>query len=250
MNRRGSDAVELRWFQKGFNYSQDGPGNRLVYHLCGCNMRCPWCSNPEGMVNAPGRGRGEAVDDVAAAIISARAMFFDGGGATFTGGECTLQFDALAALLKRLREAGVDTCIETNATHPRLEALFPLLNTLIADFKHPDDEAHRRWTGMGNADVLRNLRAAAEYGLPLQLRVPLIHGVNDDDAALEGFRDFFAAVNRPGMTVEFLRYHEYGREKWAKLGREYAMQDAFLPEGRAEKFEKACRDAGVRIVRT
>ncbi|MFD1401922.1 MULTISPECIES: 4Fe-4S cluster-binding domain-containing protein [Robinsoniella] len=26
---------------------QDGPGNRLFYHLQGCNMRCPWCGNPE-----------------------------------------------------------------------------------------------------------------------------------------------------------------------------------------------------------
>lgn len=39
----------MRVFQKGFNYSQDGYGNRLVYHLQGCNMICPWCSNPEGM---------------------------------------------------------------------------------------------------------------------------------------------------------------------------------------------------------
>lgn len=39
----------MKIFQKGFNYSQDGDGNRLVYHLQGCNMDCPWCANPEGM---------------------------------------------------------------------------------------------------------------------------------------------------------------------------------------------------------
>ena len=39
----------MKIFQKGFNYSQDGDGNRLVYHLQGCNMHCPWCANPEGM---------------------------------------------------------------------------------------------------------------------------------------------------------------------------------------------------------
>lgn len=41
--------MKLHIFQKGFNYGQDGPGNRLVYHLQGCNFRCPWCANPESM---------------------------------------------------------------------------------------------------------------------------------------------------------------------------------------------------------
>ena len=211
--------MELWYFQKGFNFSQDGPGNRLVYHLCGCNLRCPWCSNPEGMRRYEGYARSATVDQILRELLSARAMFFEGGGVTLTGGEATLQFDAVLELLKRARAEGIDTCMETNATHPRFPELLPWLNTLIADFKHPDDEA-------------------------------LIHGVNDDDQALAGFVSFFSQLQRPKMTVEFLRYHEYGKDKWKKLGLEYAMHDAFVAEQRAVEFEQACREAGVAVVRT
>jgi pyruvate formate lyase activating enzyme len=39
----------IKIFGKGWNFSQDGPGNRLLFHFQGCNLFCPWCSNPEGI---------------------------------------------------------------------------------------------------------------------------------------------------------------------------------------------------------
>ena len=49
MTQPVSDKDCLKIFAKGWNFSQDGQGNRLLYHLQGCNLICPWCSNPEGI---------------------------------------------------------------------------------------------------------------------------------------------------------------------------------------------------------
>ena len=40
--------MRITVFQKGFNYSQDGQGNRLVFHLQGCNM-APVVREPRGI---------------------------------------------------------------------------------------------------------------------------------------------------------------------------------------------------------
>ncbi len=241
--------MTIEYFQKGFNYAQDGPGNRLVYHLAGCNMRCPWCSNPEGMAQGQGGNRREDVGAIARAVIAAKPMFFAGGGLTLTGGEATVQFDAVKALLERVRAAGVHTALETNATHPRLPELFPHLDLLIADFKHPDEAAHLGFTGVSGDWVRKNLERAADAGVELLIRIPLIHGVNDDEASLEGFRATLARF-AGRANVEVLRYHEYGKDKWAKAGQTYQMEDAFLPAGRAEALEKLLKAESLNVIRT
>lgn len=43
------DSEQICIFSKGWNFSQDGPGNRFILHFQGCNLFCPWCSNPEGI---------------------------------------------------------------------------------------------------------------------------------------------------------------------------------------------------------
>jgi pyruvate formate lyase activating enzyme len=241
--------MTIEYFQKGFNFGQDGPGNRLVIHLAGCNMRCPWCSNPEGMASGRAGNRREDVETVARFVIAANPMFFDGGGLTLTGGEATNQFDAVKELLSRVRAEGVHTALETNGANPRLPELFPLVDYLIMDFKHPFEAEHLSWTGVLGEPVGANLARAAAEGVNLLIRIPLIHGVNDQDEALEGFREFLKQFSGRAR-VEVLRYHEYGRDKWIKLGLPYRMEDAFLPAGRAEALEKMLKAEGLEIVRT
>ena len=123
------------------------------------------------------------------------------------------------------------------------------MNLLIADFKHPDEAAHLKFTGVSGEMVLRNLERAADAGMELLIRIPLIHGVNDDEASFEGFRQALTRFGG-GAKLEVLRYHEYGKDKWAKAGLVYQMQDAFLPAGRAEALEKLLKAEGLQVIRT
>lgn len=242
--------MELAIFQKGFNYSQDGPGNRLVYHLQGCNLHCPWCSNPEGM--SPQGGERRTVDELVAEVLRSRPMFFDGGGVTLTGGEATLQFPAVLELLQRLHQAGVHTAIETNGTHPHLPELFPFLRYMMIDCKHFDPQRFAAVTGGALDAVVANLHAARSRGLEFALRIPVIGGFNDGPAAAEGFvRLLDPLFLSCRTTVELLPYHEYGKDKWAALGRPYQMTgEAFVSPETIAAMEAVFQARGYQIVHT
>lgn len=235
-------------FQKGFNYSQDGQGNRLVYHMQGCNLCCPWCSNAEGMSFSGGVSL--ETEALVQEAMRSRPMFFDGGGVTFTGGEATCQFEALREVLSRLRQEGISAAIETNGTSPHLPELFPLLDELIMDCKHYDTKRHRQFTGSGNEQILANLKAALAMHPRLLIRIPLIGGFNASQEDMEQFAALFAAQETAHARFELLCYHEYGKDKWEKSGKRYTMHDAFVSEEERCRFEALLRSAGLRVVRT
>ena len=240
----------MRIFQKGFDYSQDGPGNRLVYHLQGCNLHCPWCANPEGLAFCGGREY--TVDALVDEVRSSKMMFFDGGGVTLTGGEVTVQQEEARVFLSRLHGLGIHTCIETNGASSRLEALFPLVDYLIMDIKHYDTAVHRAVTGLGNEQTVKNIRLALERKKQLALRIPLIGGFNATPEDAEGFCKLFAALGiKEKATLELLPYHEYGKDKYKKLGLPYQMtEEAFVSKESLARIESVFRTQGIRLIKT
>ena len=240
----------LYLFQKGFHYAQDGPGNRLIYHLQGCPLRCPWCSNPEGLAREGGDGY--SVDALFDEVMRSRPMFFDGGGLTLTGGEVTLQADEALDLLSRVAAASVSTCIETNAISARIPEFFPHVDHLIMDIKHHDPEVHRRVTGVSNEKAIENLSLAVRAGKNPLVRIPLVGGFNASLQDAEQFaRLFLDAGLGDGGRVELLSYHEYGKAKYERLGLPYTMgKEAFVSADDYRKFSDVLSASGIKIIKT
>ncbi len=233
----------MKIFNKGFNFRQDGPGNRLVYHLQGCNMRCIWCSNPEGMEMCGGKE--VSVSDILDECKRSKAMFFSGGGVTFTGGEATLQLVELRELLELLKKEGIHTAIETNGTSTRLFEILPFVDYLIMDFKHYDSEQHEKYTGIGNEAIRKNFENNCKNGCRQHIRIPLINGINTENPI--GFAEYFSRFDTSSTVFEFLTYHEYGKEKWKT---EYKVTDGFVSKEKVSEFERIFKEYGLVTVKT
>ena len=88
----------------------DGQGLRCVVFFSGCNLRCPFCHNPETLFKA-----GETTEaDALLQKLKRYKPYFRRGGVTLSGGEPFLQADFFLELAGKLRAAGIRVCAETN----------------------------------------------------------------------------------------------------------------------------------------
>ncbi len=240
-------------FQKGFNYSQDGPGNRLVYHLSGCNMFCPWCSNPEGLKKTE-HSQKHSVDEISNEIISCRMMFFENGGVTFTGGEVSIQADAVLKLFERLKKENISTCIETNASLKDTEKLIDIVDYMIADFKSPDKELLKSVTGADIEIIKENLLKRATLNKYLLIRIPLINNFNTGTENAKAFAEFFKELEEKSKSeniyIEILTYHEFGKDKYEKENLEYKFKDGFVTPEQVEILKNELLKNNLKIIRT
>lgn len=234
----------MKILQKGFNYSQDGPGNRLVYHLQGCNFCCKWCSNADSIPFENINAKNYSVDYIFDEIMRSRMMFFDGGGVTFTGGEACIQADELICLLKMLKENGIHTAIETNGSIPALKEICRYIDYLIVDFKHYDDSEHIRWTGVSNKNTKDFFEYTFNQKIKIHIRIPVIKGVNDNP---QGFIDYFKRFDTSEADFEFLAYHEFGKDKWKG---EYQITDGFVSPDKIKEFTDLFNEHGMKTVVT
>lgn len=194
----------------------DGPGNRFVVFLQGCNFDCVACHNPQTIPgHQPLEGyhpRHLSVDDLLVQIRRAAPFI---RGITASGGEATQQPEFLHALFSAVKSAHdlADlTCfIDSNgATEPRVWGdLAPVLDGAMIDLKCLDPDIHRQMTGEPNDAVLASIASLQRLGLLYEVRLLLLAGVNDDPLLLRRTADWLAAVD-PTMRVKLIGFRAHG----------------------------------------
>lgn len=229
----------------------DGPGIRTTVFLKGCPLRCVWCHNPEGWKSSPEpmvkKGWTETCGYFIEAGELARRLGRDadifrdsGGGVTFTGGEPLLQWEFLCEVMDLLPD--IHKAVETSGYAPphAFQEVLRRTDTVLFDVKLVDPALHKRYTGVDNAPILKNLQQLRESGKRFVARIPLIPGVNDTE---ENMRSTLALLREsPGLQrVELLRYHKMAGAKYPMVGlryeppfdedREPEIHDVFTEEG-------------------
>jgi glycyl-radical enzyme activating protein len=172
------------------------------------------------------------------------------GGLTLSGGDPLFQFDFAYDLLKKAKEKGIHTCLETEGfgSREQFTRLLPVVDLFYYDYKLTDELLHKACTGESNKSVLKNLEFLCRSRANLILRCIIIPGINDNEAHFKAI----ATLNKKYEAIkgiEVLPFHNFGGAKYVQIGREsgWAESGSVSPEV-AEEWINRIRDLGGKNV--
>lgn len=153
--------------------------------------------------------------------------FYDksGGGVTLSGGEILAHPEFAVRISEECKRYGIPYVIDTSG-YGDYQTLFVLAKDaqmILYDMKSIDNDIHMKYTGKSNGLILDNLIKLAEFPdirCKLQMRMPLVSGVNDTDEIIMKTAMFYEQYGLP--EVMLIPYHDLGNAKRRGLGeREY-----------------------------
>ena len=224
--------------------ASDGPGVRFIVFVQGCRMRCAYCHNPDTWDTEGGES--VSSDEIIKRALRYKAYWGKEGGITVSGGEPLLQIEFVIGLLKKAKENGIHTVIDT-AGQPftrdgkffdDFKKLMEYTDLVILDIKEINSARHKELTGFGNENILDLAKYLSEIGKPVWLRHVLVPDITDDDEDLDKLGEFIESLSNV-ERVEVLPYHTLGKFKWDNLGIKYRL-DGIAPPS-ADRVQNAAK---------
>lgn len=201
----------------------DGPGIRTLFFLSGCPLRCLYCHNPETWQQASGI----QMDTLKLLNLVKRykPYYGDTGGVTFSGGEPLMQAAYLNESLKILKEAGINTCLDTSgySRSPLLPEILSHTDLVIYDIKAANPELYQKITGQDMQVTNDFLELAQSLNVKFWIRQVIVPGLNDDETNIIETAQLIAGIKNV-EKIELLPYHTLGNSKYKKLDYKYPLE--------------------------
>lgn len=158
-----------------------------------------------------------------------------GGGVTLSGGECLCHADFCAELLKKLKEAGINTAVDTCGYVPKesIDKVLPYTDIFLYDIKAIDENVHIKCAGKSNNLILENIKYIDALNKSIEVRIPYVPNYNDNQMnQIAAFLKKLKNVTK----IRVLPYHNYAGSKYEALDMENNLP-AILPDD--EEIKKA-----------
>ncbi len=172
------------------------------------------------------------------------------GGVTLTGGEPISQIDFLEEFLKKCKEAGIHTAVETSGCGKWdiYERILPHTDLVMFDLKEMDGEKSREYVGIKPDLIIENAEKISRVK-PMWIRVPVIPGYTAYEDNIRKIADFIASKLPSVERIDLLPHHRLGEPKYKNLGREYAL-DGVKPPDKEEmlKYKRIMESYGLKNV--
>ncbi len=233
----------------------DGPGIRTTVFFKGCNLRCPWCSNPENInfriqeytyENQKGiYGYEISLEDLEKEILKDKLYYENNGGVTFSGGEALLQFEKLEPLLKKIKNANINICVETALTVPKkfIDIAIKYVDEFIIDVKILDNEYISKINGDINL-YLSNIEKIYNKNSSIIFRIPLVEDYTTTDSNIEKIINFLKKYTP--KKVEIFKIHRLGENKYKSLDLEMPIFKE-ISDDKVYKMKKKIEESGIKV---
>jgi pyruvate formate lyase activating enzyme len=203
--------------------------DRTICQNCGkCSSVCP----PRALSICGEKSK--CVDEVLKEVLQDKVFYAENGGVTASGGEPLLYPDFFAELFSCLHRESIHTALDTSGAvaFEAFQKVLPETDLVLYDLKGMDSYFHTVNTGLDNKLILDNLRKVGEFGVPIEIRMPIVPGLNDSQEELEAAGEFLASI-KSIEKVKLLAWHK-SSDKYFSAGMTERMNVDIIPPGKRE----------------
>ncbi|MEG1256938.1 pyruvate formate-lyase-activating protein [Clostridium sp.] len=202
----------------------DGPGIRTVVFFQGCKLRCAYCHNPDTWHIKDGIE--VTTDELIKKLLRFKPYFSrSGGGVTFSGGDPLMQPKFLLELLKKCKEHGIHTTIDTAGYGDgNYHEILRYTDLVLLDIKHINSDGYVILTGRNTKDINTFLSALRNSNTRVWVRHVVVPGYTDTEEHMNKISTIITDEIPNVDKIELLPYHLLGVNKYETMGLKYRLE--------------------------